>query len=219
MSALGAIIFACDKEENKLLALTESKVITSYIAGDLLNINVIKKIIENYGDQVDVLINNIGFGGYPKKLIDTKLNDLRYYMKINFEIAAILCKGIIPKMVEKGAGKVINVATVLADNPLVTTAAYSASKSALIAFSKAIAIEYAPKNIQINILAPGYFNVNSRLNEYFNTQEGKDFALSSIPIAKPGSIENILDAFVFLSSEASNYMVGHVLKIDGGYSI
>lgn len=216
-SEKGAHILGVDRNLDKLRSLKAQGYISDYIMGDLTKEEVQENVITNFAQKTDVLINNLG-GGFSKTLQDTSIDDYRFLMTLNFEVAVSLCKGVIPYMITKKKGKVINVSTVLADNPLPTLSAYVASKAALIAFTKSIALQFAPYNIRINVVAPGYIN-SDKHQDYFETRTGKNFIERFMPTGVLGKVEDLVGVFLLLSSEAANSITGQVIKIDGGYSI
>ncbi|MCB9061552.1 MAG: SDR family oxidoreductase [Halobacteriovoraceae bacterium] len=213
----GAYIVGSDRNENKLNILFEEKLIDEYIVGDLTDATFQENIIKKYASTTDVLINNVGMG-FSKTLEDTTREDFYSLYKLNFETTAIFCQGFLPEMAKRKKGKVINFSSILADNPLPTLSAYCASKAAIIAFTKSVALQFCSSNIQANVVAPGYIE-NPKNEEYFRSNPGQDFSKRFMPTGSIGKLDSIDGAILYLSSELSNHMTGQVLKIDGGYSI
>ena len=119
-------------------------------------------------------------------------------------------------MLEQGSGKIINIASLLSFSGGITVPAYAASKGGVAQLTKALANEWANSNIQVNAIAPGYFETDNT----FNIRQDKDryASISSrIPADKWGTPDDLAGAAVFLSSEASSYVNGHVLLVDGGW--
>jgi 2-deoxy-D-gluconate 3-dehydrogenase len=119
-------------------------------------------------------------------------------------------------MIEQGSGKIINTASLLSFQGGVTVPAYTASKSGVAGLTKALANEWAKFNVNVNAIAPGYMETANtaplRADETRNRQ-----ILERIPAGRWGSPEDLAGAAVYLSSEASQYMHGHILVVDGGW--
>jgi NAD(P)-dependent dehydrogenase (short-subunit alcohol dehydrogenase family) len=213
----GARVIGVDRNLDKLKQLKRKKLLRDVVAGDLTTSALQDEIVERFGASVDVLINNVG-AGFSKTLEDTTREDYLELWKLNFEVAAMLSRGMMPRMAARGGGKVINVSTVLAEHPLPTVSAYVASKAALTAFTKAVALQFAPLNVQANVLAPGYVQ-NAKHEAYFKTEHGKNFLDRFVPTGVVGERDAVTGALLYLSSALSDYMTGHVLIVDGGYSI
>jgi NAD(P)-dependent dehydrogenase (short-subunit alcohol dehydrogenase family) len=213
----GAQVFVADRNIVNLKKLKLEKHIDGFFCGDLLNQVFIDEIVKKLSSKIDILINNVG-AGFSKTLEETSIDDFNYLMNLNFMVAVKLCQGFMPKMAKRGNGKVINVSTILADNPLPTLAAYAASKAALIAFTKAVALQYAPSGVQANVIAPGYIE-NPKHQEYFLSSTGKEFAQRFMPTGRTGHRDSINGSYLFLASNLSDHITGQVLKVDGGYSI
>lgn len=146
------------------------------------------------------------------------MEDYRNLWEINVGVAIRLCKGIMPFMAQRKKGKVINISSVLAEHPLPTLSAYSSSKLALIGFSRSIALQYAPLNVQVNVVAPGYLE-SEKHSEYFNSEIGRNFSQRFIPTGVVGKTDSINGIVLFLASGMSDHITGQVIKVDGGYSI
>lgn len=213
----GARIIGADRNGDDLKLKKKRSFLDSYISGDLTSSAVQNKIISKYASSVDVLINNVG-GGYSKSLKETTWDDYFNLWKLNFGVAAMLCQGIVPIMAKRGYGKVINVSTVLAENPLPELSAYTSSKAALIAFTRSIAIEYAPFNINANVIAPGYIR-NKKHKSYFASETGKKFIKQFMPTGRIGNENSLNGIFLFLASSASDHITGQIITVDEGYSI
>jgi 2-dehydro-3-deoxy-D-gluconate 5-dehydrogenase len=119
-------------------------------------------------------------------------------------------------MVERGAGKIINVASLLSFQGGVTVPAYTASKHAVAGLTKALANEWAARNVQVNALAPGYFRTDNTRALREDAARSEQI-LARIPAGRWGEGRDLAGAAVFLASRASDYVSGHVLVVDGGW--
>jgi 2-deoxy-D-gluconate 3-dehydrogenase len=164
---------------------------------------------------IDILVNNAGtIRRHPAA--EFPLDDWRHVLRTNLDAVWVLSQNLGRAMVERGAGKIINVASLLSFSGGITVPAYTASKHAVAGLTKALANEWTRHGVQVNAIAPGYFRTD-------NTQKLQDDpdraeAISSrIPAGRWGEPEDLAGAVVFLASPASDYVSGHVLVVDGGW--
>ena len=119
-------------------------------------------------------------------------------------------------MLERGYGRIVHIASVASFVALFEVAAYAASKAALASLTKSLALEWGPRGVNVNAIAPGVFptDLNRALLE--GTARGKEF-LSRIPLRRFGKVEELCGAAIFLASESASYVNGEVLVVDGGF--
>jgi NAD(P)-dependent dehydrogenase (short-subunit alcohol dehydrogenase family) len=119
-------------------------------------------------------------------------------------------------MIERGYGRIINIASLASFVGLFEVAAYCASKGAVASLTKALALEWAKHGVCVNAIAPGVFRteLNSALLD--GTERGKEFLLRT-PMRRFGKVEELVGAAVFLASDAASYVSGHLLVVDGGF--
>lgn len=169
--------------------------------------------ISRFG-KIDGLINNAGIA-LPISPFDlTEKEDWERVFSVNVFGAFNCTKAILPHMISNKAGSIVNVSSVWGINGGSCEAVYSASKAALIGFTKAMAKELAPSGIRVNAVAPGIIKteMNSHLNESELLEIERD-----IPLGKMGTIEDIGKIITFLCSEKSAYITGEIIKADGGW--
>lgn len=164
---------------------------------------------------VDILVNNAGTQirhespGFPLADFDTVLD-------INIRAVFQLCQGFAPGMLERGAGRIINVASLLSFQGGLHVPAYAASKGALAQLTKALCNEWAGRGINVNAVAPGYFA--TEMNEALLADSVRNEQISvRIPAGRWGQAADIAGAVVFLAAPASDYVNGVVLPVDGGW--
>lgn len=165
--------------------------------------------------HIDILLNN---GGtiFRAPAAEFPFNEWRNVLAVNIDSAFLLCQAIGKKMIERGHGKIINIASMLSYTGGITVPAYTASKHAIAGLTKALANEWGQYNVQVNAIAPGYIRTD-------NTQALQDDETRSaeicarIPANRWGESEDLAGAAVFLASSASNYVNGHTLAVDGGF--
>jgi 2-dehydro-3-deoxy-D-gluconate 5-dehydrogenase len=177
--------------------------------------------VRRMADQVDalgpihVLVNNAGtIRRHPAA--DYPLEEWDLVLRTNLDSAFLLSQHFGRAMIERGGGKIVNVASLLAFSGGITVPAYTASKHAVAGLTKALANEWGRHGVQVNAIAPGYFRTD-------NTQALQDDAVRAeqigarIPAGRWGEPTDLAGAVVFLASRASDYVNGHVLVVDGGW--
>jgi 2-deoxy-D-gluconate 3-dehydrogenase len=170
---------------------------------------------ERLAGRIDVLVNNAGtIRRHPAA--DFPLEEWDAVIRTNLDSVFVLSQRFGRGMVERGAGKIVNVASLLSFQGGITVPAYTASKHAVAGLTKALANEWARHGVQVNAVAPGYMQTD-------NTQALRDDParaeqiLARIPAGRWGTPEDLAGAVVFLASPASDYVNGHVLVVDGGW--
>ena len=178
-----------------------------------------KKIREDVG-IVDILVNNAGI---IKRIpmLEMSAADFRQVIDIDLNAPFIMAKAAIPGMLEKGHGKIINLCSMMSELGRETVSAYAAAKGGLKMLTKNICAEFGNKNIQCNGLGPGYIATpqTAALREKDadgNPHPFDTFILAKTPAGRWGAPEDLAGPAVFLSSDASNFVNGHILYVDGG---
>jgi 2-deoxy-D-gluconate 3-dehydrogenase len=191
-----ALALGCDQSDGKNIAL------------------VFEAIKSKYG-RLDILINNAGtIRRAPAH--ETSDEDWNAVIDTNLNGVFQFCRAAGAMMLEQGAGKIINIASLLTFSGGITVPAYAASKGAVGQLTKALANEWATNNIQVNAIAPGYFATDNTQQLQDNPERNASIT-ARIPAGKWGQPEDLVGAAVFLSSSASNYVNGHILLVDGGW--
>lgn len=163
----------------------------------------------------DILVNNAGIIRRNDALDFTE-EDWDAVMDVNLKTAFFLSQAAAREMVGKGAGKVINIASMLSFQGGVRVASYAASKSGIAGLTRLLANEWAAKGINVNAIAPGYFSTNN--TEALRADEARNKSiLERIPAGRWGQPSDLGGAAVFLASAASNYVHGAILPVDGGW--
>ncbi len=183
-----------------------------HYAGDVGDISFIEGVFNDI-DHLDVLINNAG-AAYYGLLQDMTSDDWDEVLRTNLTAMFYTCKFAIPKMLKARAGKIINVSSVWGNNGAALETAYSASKGGVNAFTKALAKELAPSNIQVNAVAPGV--IDTDMNSHLSSEDRKAL-INEIPSDRMGSPEEVAD-LIFSLSEGNDYLTGQIIGLDGGWS-
>jgi 2-deoxy-D-gluconate 3-dehydrogenase len=164
---------------------------------------------------IDILVNN---GGTIRRhpAVDHSLGDWDAVLRTNLDAVFLLSQAVGRGMIARGAGKIVNVASLLSFSGGITVPAYTASKHAVAGLTKALANEWAKHGLQVNAIAPGYFATDN--TERLRADAGRYAEISArIPAARWGQPADLAGAVVFLASRASDYVNGHVLVVDGGW--
>jgi len=186
---------------------------------DVSDYDQVQKMVETaVGEMggVDILINNAGIQ-ISESFRDQSYEEWEKHIKVNLSSAFSTCKAVGPFMVKKRRGKVINVASVLGVRANFNSLPYCTTKAGIIQFTRALAFEWARYKINVNAIAPGYFNtdiISVRLEGY---PETKRMIMEHIPFGRMGEPEELSGVVIFLSSKASDYMTGQTIFVDGGY--
>ena len=194
--------------------------------GDITNHNelenYIKQIIDNHG-SIDVLVNNAGFS-YYRRHAESSLEEWRMTMAVNLEGYYVMAKLVVPSMIKKGYGRIVNVSSVQAIASDPTVAAYAASKGGINAWTRALAVDLAEYGILANVVSPGCIRtamsvingIDETTTEYFQEWYVKQ---RKIPLARAGQPEEVAKAILFLSGDDCSYITGQTLVVDGGLTI
>jgi gluconate 5-dehydrogenase len=163
---------------------------------------------------VDVLVNNAGMT-LRKPLVDLSLEEWRGVIDTNLTSAFLVARAVAPGMIERGAGKIVNVCSVMSELARETIAPYTAAKGGLKMLTRAMCSEWARQGIQANAIAPGYFA--TELTEPLRADAAFDAWLRRrVPAGRWGMPDELAGAVVFFASSASDYVNGQILYVDGG---
>ena len=171
----------------------------------------IEKITGKF-NSLDILINNAGITLDGLSLRLTEENWKRV-VDINLTSTFLMCKFAIKKMLKKKYGKIVNISSIVGHTGNIGQTNYAASKAAIIALSKSLALEYAKKNININCVSPGF--IKTEMTEKIS-DEFKKILISKIPSGELGNAEDVSNCVAFLASDLSKYVNGETLHVNGG---
>lgn len=192
-----------------------------FVKADVSETSDVKRLVEKaliYG-RIDVLFNNAGVE-LVKKLKDETEEEWDRIIKINLRSVFLCCKYVIPEMIKRGGGVIINNSSVAG---LVGSfsPAYSASKGAIIALTKTLAVELAPDNVRVNCICPGAIET-PMLHRVLEKQGDPELIrrerIKSYPMGRFGKPEEVAQTALFLASDESSFMTGAVVVVDGGFA-
>ena len=213
--SLNGSVLGTGTNSEKLEILKKKYPQISTVQFDISKHDKIEQFIENVFSKLgglDILINNAGITKDNLSL-RMKNEDWQKVIDINLSSTFYLCKSAIKKMMKNKYGRIVNITSIVGHTGNVGQANYSASKAAVVAMSKSLAIEYAKKNITVNCVSPGFIKTN--MTEKIS-DEMKNTLLSRIPMNKLGTGEDVSNTVAFLSSESSSYITGETIHVNGG---
>lgn len=180
---------------------------------------LISHVMDTYG-RLDILVNNAGIGPREmKKTAEHTLEDWDRVIAVNQSGVFYGMKLALQVMEKQGAGCIVNVASLAGLKASGRNLSYTASKFAVVGMTKSAALEYAAKNIRINAVCPGYTE-SALLDRLLSARpDMPDILLGMMPMRRFGKPEEIAEAIYWLASDASSFMTGHALVLDGGTSV
>lgn len=226
-AAAGATIVFNDIRQDlvdKGLAAYEQEGIKAYgyvcDVTDEAAVNALVATIEKEVGVVDILVNNAGI---IKRIpmCDMTAEQFRQVIDVDLNAPFIVSKAVIPSMIKKGHGKIINICSMMSELGRETVSAYAAAKGGLKMLTKNIASEYGEFNIQCNGIGPGYIATPQTAPLRETQPDGSrhpfdQFIIAKTPAARWGEADDLQGPAVFLASDASNFVNGHILYVDGG---
>tara|TARA_R110002049_G_scaffold309233_1_gene518967 strand:+ start:738 stop:1526 length:789 start_codon:yes stop_codon:yes gene_type:complete len=171
--------------------------------------------IEAEVGQIDILINNAGIIKRTP-LIEMEVEDFKQVIDVDLVSPFIVSKHVVPSMIKRKAGKVINICSMMSELGRNSVGAYAAAKGGLKMLTQNMATEWAKYNIQVNGISPGYFATSQTAPIRVDGHPFNDFIVNRTPAAKWGDPNDLAGAAIFLSSKASDFVNGHVVYVDGG---
>ncbi len=194
-------------EKNNVKCLT--------VQGDVSNFEDTKRFVDeviNEFGAIDVLVNNAGI---TKDMLILRMQkeDFESVIKVNLTGTFNVTKNVVPYMMKKRCGRIINISSVVGISGNAGQTNYSASKAGIIGFTKSLAKEVASRNILVNAVAPGFIetDMTSVLKDDVKAEIAKN-----IPLKRMGTAEDVANVVKFLASEDSSYITGQVINVDGG---
>ena len=177
--------------------------------------NLVSKVKDEFG-RIDILVNNAATNPTMDAAIDIEERAWDSVMNLNLKGLFFLSQSVARIMREQGGGKIINISSMAGIRPDALPV-YSISKAGVIMATKVMANEWAKYNIRVNAVAPGAIKTKFSEALYANPEISKTM-MSTTPMARLGKPEEIVGAIIYLASDASSYVTGHVLVIDGGFT-
>ncbi len=167
--------------------------------------------------QVDILVNNAGGNSFSMPLAGMRFSGWEKTMRLNLDSVVHLTQATLPHLLERKTGVIVNISSVAGLRGAPMMSHYAAAKAALLSLTQSVALETAWAGIRVNALVPGW--IETELTDFLRaSDDAEKGTLSRVPMARWGTAEEIAAPAVFLASDASSFMTGQVLVIDGGLS-
>jgi 2-deoxy-D-gluconate 3-dehydrogenase len=172
------------------------------------------RALEELG-HLDVVVNNAGGNNFSSAFVATRMSGFDKILRLNVDSTAYVCQAVGPHLLERRSGSVINVASVAGIKGTPFMAHYGAAKAAVLSLTRTLAMEWAWAGVRVNALLPGW--IETDLTDFARANEGTEKALiGAVPMQRWGRVEEIAEPAVFLASDASSFMTGQTLVVDGG---
>ncbi len=199
--------------KNKLL---EKGAKVEIFCADVANAGAVSKMIEGVSSTfggIDVLVNNAGIALPQGLFTDVAECDMKKVFDVDVFGLMNCTKAVIPQMVRKKSGKIINISSIWGVCGGSCETVYSAAKAAVIGFTKALAKELGPSGINVNCIAPGF--IDTDMNRHLSKEDIEAFC-QDVPLGRIGKPEDVAETVWFLASGGADYITGQVLNVDGG---
>ncbi|MEZ5321963.1 MAG: SDR family oxidoreductase [Microthrixaceae bacterium] len=218
----GATVVVAARRVERLVDLAESLGDRVHVvACDLAipeSVEVLATSAEELAGPVDVLVNNAGVG-WPTRAADEDMQRWRHTMDVNVNSLFHLSQLVGRSMLARGSGSIVNIASVLglvAGAPI-RQAAYCASKGAVVNLTRELGAQWGRRGVRVNAIAPGWFLSEMTAEDMFGDERSMAFVQRNTPMGRAGDEHELDGALLFLASDASTYVCGHTLPVDGGW--
>jgi len=179
--------------------------------------SLVSKVISDFG-TIDILVNNAGVI-VRKPAENISRGDWDYIMNINLKGVFFCCQIVGREMIQRRKGKIINISSDVSQRATRERSVYAASKAGVSHLTRCLALEWAKYNVNVNAIGPGPTITSLNKDYYERYPEKLKQAIQSIPISRMGDTSDYVGAAIFLASEASDFVIGQTLLVDGGSTI
>jgi len=193
----------------------------SALVADLTTVDACRQLVTDAHEElgrIDILVNCAGMNR-RKPTVEVTEDDWETILNVNLRSAYFLSQAVHPVMAAQGGGKVINIGSVTNTYALDGVTVYGATKAGLAQVTRTMAIEWAPDNIQVNMIAPGFIQTPLTDTGLFQNEQRRRWLAARTPLRRPGKPQDLLGAALLLAAPASDYMTGTTITVDGGFLI
>ena len=208
-----------EEAESLCMRLKADGLLAMTVYADLCSEEEINKLcacVRAQWGSIDALINNAGIALPPRPLQDISAESWDSLFSVNVRGLFLVTRAVLPDMISQQNGSIVNVSSMWGVSGASCEVAYSATKAAVIGFTKALAKELAPSQIRVNCIAPGF--VDTDMNESID-KDSREAIIAETPLLRAGTPQDVAAATAFLISEDASYITGQTLCVDGGRSI
>ncbi len=224
LRAAGAEVVAAARRADRLEALAaELPGVVAHqcdVSSDDQCRNLVAATLERFG-RIDVLVNNAGLSDAPHKAESEPPEAFRAVIEVNLNACFVLSSLVAPSMLAAGSGSVINIGSVHAfvgSSPN-NQAAYVVSKHGVMGLTRELALQWARNGVRVNTLSPGYFETELTAQMFEADSSGLGWITRNTPMRRGGAESELDGALLFLASDASTYMTGQTITVDGGWTV
>ena len=165
--------------------------------------------------HLDIVVNNAGGNNFTVPVLGMRPSGWHKVMRLNVDSTLYVCRAAGRHLTERGTGSVINIASAAGLGAAPGMSHYGAAKAAVVSLTKSLAVEWAARGVRVNALCPGWTATD--LNRFlWDSEDGGQAVIADVPMGRWGKVEEMAGPAVFLASEASSFMTGQVLVVDGG---
>ena len=190
----------------------------SYDLGNLATLPQFVATVEKEVGEIDVLVNNAGIN-LKKDALDVSDEEIERIIRTNQTAVFALSREVAKSMLKRGSGSIIMMSSMASQYGIPKVVAYTASKSAVEGMTRELAVEWSPRGVRVNCIAPGFIATDMSAKALDSDKERKRKVLSRTPMSRLGDPADVANAALFLASDQSKYITGVVLPVDGGNSI
>lgn len=224
LSEAGVKVIACARRLDRLEALAAEVPnvvpVRADVARDEDLAAVVAAAVQRFG-RIDIVVNNAGLSDAPERAEDEDPAAFRAVMEVNLNACFVLSSYAAKHMIGGGGGSIVNIASVhsfVGSSPN-NQASYVASKHGLIGLTKELALQWCRHGIRVNAIAPGYFATELTEEMFSGEARGQAWIERNTPMRRAGDIAELDGALLFLASDASRYVIGQTVVVDGGWTI
>ena len=219
----GARVIITGRDENSLAAATEEistpECAVEALVCDVADLDAIRRTVDHVHathGRIDVLLSVAGVNIRQSSLEFTE-EQYDFVLDINLKGAFFIAQEVGRKMVEQGSGSIVNVDSLNTYAPVKNVLPYAMSKNGVVMMTRGLALEWGPKGVRVNTIAPGFI-LTDLTRKLWSDPTMREWGETNTPLGRMGEVDDLVGAAVFLASEASAFMSGQVVRVDGGFT-